>query len=102
VSVETLPDSSWATSIPRERIPTVLGHLASLQSALTARLLDIPGSSEPAVPEWTLTIEDLMRLTGQSRRWIFQRADELPFVKRITRKTLIGDETRLRRWIDRR
>jgi len=42
----------------------------------------------------------MMRLTGKTRRWLFTHADELPFVCRITRKTLRGDEVLLKRWLE--
>jgi hypothetical protein len=52
---------------------------------------------EPA-KTWTLSIDDLMLRTGKSRRWSFMHADKLPFVQRITRKTLRGDAAKLERW----
>jgi hypothetical protein len=51
---------------------------------------------------WTLSTDDMVRMTGKTRRWLFTHADELPFVRRITRKTLRGDKALLERWIARR
>jgi hypothetical protein len=58
---------------------------------------------QTAVEEpWSLSIEDMVRLTGKTRRWLFTHADELPFVRRVTRKTLVGDAAVLRHWMNNR
>ncbi|HTT75303.1 MAG TPA: hypothetical protein VMF50_04910 [Candidatus Binataceae bacterium] len=49
---------------------------------------------------WTLDIDDLIQRTGMSRRWLFTHADELPFIRRITRKSLRGDAAKLEKWLD--
>jgi hypothetical protein len=60
-----------------------------------------PPKPEPKVPTtWTLSVEDLMLATGKTKRWLYAHADELPFVKRISRKTLRGDAMRLERWFE--
>jgi len=97
MSIE-LPDSSWAAGLPRERIAPALAHLTALQGALTARLLVDAGSGEPAAPEWNLSIEQMIAMTGKTRRWLFAHRD-LPFVRSISRKTIVGDETLLKRWV---
>jgi hypothetical protein len=35
----------------------------------------------------------------KSRRWVFRQASRLPFVRRISRKTLLASESGLNRWI---
>jgi hypothetical protein len=52
--------------------------------------------------KWSLSLDDMVKRTGKTRRWLFTHADELPFVRRITRKTLRGDALLLERWIARR
>jgi hypothetical protein len=47
---------------------------------------------------WSLTIEDMMRMTGKTRRWLF-RHKHLPFIRVISRKTVIGDADLLHKWI---
>jgi hypothetical protein len=47
---------------------------------------------------WSLSIEDMMRMTGKTRRWLFKHK-QLPFIRVISRKTLIGDTELLRKWI---
>jgi hypothetical protein len=60
-----------------------------------------PPKPEPVPPTtWTLTLEDLMLRTGKTRRWLFMHADELPFVRRVTRKTLRGDAAKLEKWFE--
>jgi len=48
---------------------------------------------------WSLTIEQMVEMTSKSRRWLFSHADDLPWIKRVTRKSLRGDEALLRKWI---
>jgi hypothetical protein len=61
---------------------------------------ELSGGKESATPaaEWSLTIEDLIARTDKTRRWLFKHR-HLPFIRSISRKTIIGDETLLRRWI---
>lgn len=61
----------------------------------------LPEESAPQ-PRWSLDTDDLVKRTGQSRRWLFAHCDELPFVRRKSRKTLRGDAMLLERWFDRR
>jgi hypothetical protein len=64
------------------------------------RMLERLDSVNPVVDEpWNLDIDDLVRMSGKTRRWIFAHADEFGWVKRITRKTLRGDAALLRKWI---
>jgi hypothetical protein len=92
-----------------------LDHLADFdiyltdESGLTRRLKrrgkrkamrSAPPKPQPEPPKtWTLTIDDLIVRTGKSRRWIFMHADRLPFVRRITRKTILGD-AKLEKWLE--
>lgn len=55
----------------------------------------LPVAEEP----WSLTIDDMVRMSGKTRRWIFAHADDLGWVKRLTRKSLRGDAALLRKWI---
>jgi hypothetical protein len=59
----------------------------------------LPEASEP---RWSLDTDQLVERSGRSRRWLFAHANELPYVKRISRKVLRGDSVLLERWIGRR
>ena len=58
---------------------------------------------EESAPErWSLDTDDLVKRTGKSRRWLFAHCEELPFVRRKSRKVLRGDAKLLEQWFDRR
>lgn len=63
-----------------------------------ASLLRPPEKPTVTVAEWSLSVEDMMRMTHKSRRWLFENKN-LPFIRVINRKTIIGDETLLKKWI---
>ena len=101
----SLPDHAWATDLPIERVPAAVAQLAALSAILASRMMGEDSSGTPEhkspAPEWNLSIDDLVARTSKSRRWIFAHADELPFVGRITRKTLRG-EALLTHWLSER
>jgi hypothetical protein len=99
---QDFPDLNWATALPLEIVPAAIAQLGALQTVLATRLMhDVSGCAEHslAADEWNLSIEDMERMTGQNRRWLFAHANELPFIKRITKKKLRGDAALLKRWI---
>jgi hypothetical protein len=106
--VENFDFSAWAQSLPVDAIPGALAQLAAAQTALAAKLIGTiidagggnagPNNRSAAAAEWSLSIDDMMRMTGKSRRWLFNHR-HLPFIRSVSRKTIVGDETLLRRWI---
>jgi len=79
-----------AANLPVEQVPVALTKLTTLSAALAARLPGGGGgkSELPAAPEFKLSIDDMMRMTGKSRRWLFEHK-HLPFIRVISRKTLV-------------
>jgi hypothetical protein len=81
---------------------TAIQQLTTTAAGIAARLEieddTATNNSNSVVPEWSLTIDDLVARTGKTRRWLFQHR-HLPFIRSISRKTIIGDEALLRRWI---
>jgi hypothetical protein len=75
--------------------------LAATQVALTARLMAEPAATITATAPtaYDLDADAIARRLGRSRRWVFRNAQRLPFVRRISRKTIRGDESGLNRWI---
>ena len=55
------------------------------------------GSQGP--PPWSLSADEAAKRLGVKRRWLFRHCDRLPFCKRLSRKRLVCDETRLTQWI---
>jgi len=93
--------SDFVASIPREHIPAVI-------AALVARLLVEPELASPAAPSSApatqdegpmLTPDEAATVLRRPRRWIYRNAKRLPFVRRISRKTLLCSELGIRRWL---
>jgi hypothetical protein len=80
--------------------PARRSALAALTTA-AATLAATEPESAPAA-EWTLTIEDLVQRTRKSRRWLFEHAGALPFIRRLTARTLVGDAQKLNAWLERK
>jgi hypothetical protein len=76
--------------------------LAGLLAAVSARLLDPPErtSAAPARDRW-ISAAEARQIAGLSERFIYDRAHELPFVRRAGRRVLVS-EAGLRRWLDER
>ncbi len=95
-----LPDPM---EVPVESIAPVITRLASLQTALAARLLAHPVNGKPqdVGPEGEdelLTVVDAARLLNVSEDWIYRRAGRLPFTRRLSRKALRFSKTGLLKW----
>lgn len=46
-----------------------------------------------------LTPEEAAEMLGQNVRWLYRRASNLPFTRRLSRKSLRFSEKGLRRWL---
>jgi hypothetical protein len=93
------PDELWA--LPREAIPIVLGQLSALQSALIARLLEIPAATsnnQPRRDDTLLNLKQAAELIGQSRKF-FYRHPNLPFLRKIGGKWMVS-KNGLEIWIE--
>jgi hypothetical protein len=90
-----------ADTIPVDQIPAVLAQLAAFQTTLAARLM-VPAlpqaKAENDKPDRMLTVDEAAVLLRRSRQWIY-RHSHLPFVKRISRKSLLCSETGVKRWL---
>jgi hypothetical protein len=95
-AVDILSDPSAAADACQ---PARRKALAALTTAAATLAVTEPESAPDA--EWTLTIEDLVKRTGKSRRWLFEHSD-LPFIRRLTARTLVGDAARLNAWLERK
>ena len=91
-----LPDPA---EIPAESIAPVITRLASLQSALAARLLGMPvHASQQDSDDELLTTADAARLLNVSEDWIYRRASRLPFTRRLSRKAVRFSKAGLLKW----
>jgi predicted DNA-binding transcriptional regulator AlpA len=91
-------------SVPLEAIPALLGNLEQLKAALWARLNE-PRSTQSGVSRgeadeshFYLKPEEAARVLGVSVRWLYRHHRQLPFARKLSRKTLRFSESGLRRW----
>ena len=68
--------------------------LAGLNGAAT--------STSSATPDRLLALTEAARLLGVTPRWLRDRADRLPFTRRLSRKVLRFSADGLRRYLERR
>jgi hypothetical protein len=91
--------SSWAESVPADKIPIALAQLAAVQTTLTARLLSAPVEHQESEDVNWLSVDQAAAKLGRSPRWFYRNAKRLPFVKRLSRKVLLVSEQGMIRWI---
>ena len=88
-----------AAELPCDVITALMAQCAALQVALAARLASAPSGLRPAATQdTTLDADKIARELGVKRRWVFRHADQLPFVRRISRNSIVCSEADLRRW----
>jgi excisionase family DNA binding protein len=80
--VITLPDSTWAATIPLDRIPGALTQLAALQAALAARLVVVTTPCRPVASE-LVDAPEMARRLKVHESWVRteQRAARIPFIQ---------------------
>ena len=97
---------SRVVDVAPEALPALLGELEALRATLWARL---QGASVPATPphqrdgnptgeDRLLTVGEVAVRLGVDRRWVYRKADALPFTRRLSRGTLRFSERGLERW----
>lgn len=86
-----------------ERRRAVAHELADLDTAIQRQLLH-PVESTPVrdVSDRWLSPVEAAACTGVTRRWLLAHADEIPGMKRLSRKTIRFSERQLRRFLERR
>lgn len=92
--------------LPRERLPAAAGRLAEAQALLQLRLHangmnEAPKHAEPD-PDPLLDVKAAAEMLGVNIRWLYRRADRLPFTRRLGPRTLRFSERGLRRWLETR
>jgi len=97
---EIINNPEWLEQIPRESIPSLMLQVATLQNALAARLLESPEKAEMDSPEpdTLLTAEQAAPRLNVTPHWLYRHWKQLPFARRLSRKTLRFSEIGLRKW----
>jgi len=95
-------DPSTAIGLPPSALAALQAQIAAAQGAIAAAMSYAPTQTAraEAVADRTLDADQIAAELGHSRRWVFRNAGKLPFVRRVSRKSLVGSEAGLRRWCE--
>jgi|SRR5271166_2329047 len=89
-------------TLDREQLAILLAELKALEGQVMARLL-VGATAQPAAPrppvDRMLTIDEAAAILRRGRQWIYRNAHRLPFVKRISRKSLLCSEAGITHWL---
>jgi predicted DNA-binding transcriptional regulator AlpA len=95
-------DPGRVADVDRDRLPELIGEaaalLARLQSANVATVPPAPAPPPRSGPDRLLTVDEAADRLGVNRRWMYRRADSLPFTRRLSSGTLRFSERGLERW----
>jgi len=80
----------------RDRALSALTTLAAMIAALRPEPVAVPRTG---FDDFTLSADDVATRLSKTRRWVFRHAKQLPFVRRISLKTMVASESGLNRWI---
>jgi predicted DNA-binding transcriptional regulator AlpA len=99
---EIIDNHERMNEIPPEAIPSILIQLASVQTALAVRLVRDPvvvnGRQEHVECDTLLTANEAAKLLSVSPRWLYRHWKQLPFSRRLSRKTLRFSQAGIRKW----
>jgi hypothetical protein len=106
----TLADLAAAPARMRELCrcgrAAVAMEIAALQTGLAAQMSIQDSVSTETRParvgpdaDFTLNADAVAERLCKTRRWVFRHAKNLPFIRRISRKTLLASESGLNLWI---
>jgi hypothetical protein len=91
-------DTALADGLPCEALSALMQRCAAVMTAL-AKAHSSQATVQHAAPiDRTLSADEIAEALGRNRRWVFRNACKLPFVRRISRKCVVGSESGLRRW----
>lgn len=107
------PDSALAalreaiTTTGREELPDLVAELARLDALARLRLVENEHNEpdpEPGIQpaERLIDVDAAAEMLGVDRRWLYDRSDRLPFVRRLGRRTLRFSEPGIVRWLETR
>ena len=98
-------DPRCLAALERTSLSALLVRTAVVQSALAAQLASVEarGSvSSAATPDdddEMLRVDEAADMLRKKPQWIYRNAPRLPFVKRISRKSLLCSKNGISRWL---
>jgi hypothetical protein len=100
---ELVVDSTRALGLSSDAIAVLMAKNAAVVTALAAALAvsksEKKHKDEPIANDRMLTPNEAASLLRRKPRWIYRNADRLPFVKRVSAKSLLISETNLQKWL---
>ncbi|MHB8382328.1 MAG: hypothetical protein ACYDC3_08300 [Candidatus Binataceae bacterium] len=103
---ELIANPALALTLPPATAAVLLGRVGIATAALQARLLAaVVEQNKPSVasePEKMITVAEAAERLRRVPRWFYRHASQLPFVRRISRKTLLISEPGLAKWLERK
>jgi hypothetical protein len=105
--VEIQKDLTILTGLPLPIVVDLrrqIGHLAADVDAVLYRILSEAGTKDQrsdAEPDRLLTPQVAAARFGVTKRWLLDHADEIPGVRRLSRKIVRFSERRLARFLER-
>jgi hypothetical protein len=103
---ELIANPALADTLPPTMAAVLLGRVGIATAALQARLLAaVVDQNKPSIasdPEKMITVAEAAERLHRVPRWFYRHAAQLPFVRRISRKTLLISEPGLAKWLERK
>lgn len=99
IPAQLLDDPRLAAELCPEARHHALSALTACAAMIAALRPTTPEQTPRSSDDFTLNADDVAARLDKSRRWVFRQASRLPFVRRISRKTLLASESGLNRWI---
>jgi excisionase family DNA binding protein len=98
-----LSDPDAVDALPAESLPGLIGQAEELKARVWTRLqagarTPAPAPADTSGPDRLLTADEAAERLGVSKRWVYRRADSLPFTRRLTSGTLRFSERGMDRW----
>lgn len=92
-------------TIPEEDLPDLLAELERLRSRVWIRLhasrpqVETNGKP-PEAPDRMLSVAEAAERLAVSVDWLYRRSDSLPFVRKLSDRTLRFSERGIERWLE--
>ena len=89
-----------------EEAPVFIGELERLRARLWSRMMvptnDHRKSPTPAEKDRWLTADQAADLLNVNKKWLYRRASNLPFTRKLSRRKVLFSESGLRQWMETR
>jgi hypothetical protein len=97
---ELARDPSAAIGLPSSALAALQTRAAAVLLAIGAALATSTAvDTQPAPPDVMLTVDEASARLRRSRQWLYRNAEHLPFVRRLSRKSLLVSETGLNAYL---